>query len=389
MYIQRTLTAQAKSLFTQYPVVTITGPRQSGKTTLARQAFPDLPYYNLEDIETRTFAIEDPKGFLNTCPDGAILDEIQNVPDLTSYIQVRVDDLGKEGLYVLTGSRQFELMESISQSLAGRTALLKLLPFSFEEIGSRYPGLSNDDYMYRGFYPRIYDKNLVPSQALADYYTTYVERDLHQIKSIHNLSLFNRFIRLCAGRVGQLLNLSSLASDTGISHTTAHDWLSILKASYIVFTLEPFFVNIGKRLVKSPKLYFYDTGLASNLLGIEEPAHVAYHPLRGNLFENMAVMEILKFRFNRGRSNNLFFFRDSKGNEIDLMYSIANKIIPIEIKSAETITKEFFKGFKYFDENISTDAPIKCIIYGGDREEVRSGVNISSVKRIWTLLDKV
>ncbi len=389
MYIERKLTGQAQSLFKQYPVVTITGPRQSGKTTLAKKAFPDLPHINLEDMETRSFAQQDPKGFLRTCSEGAILDEIQNVPDLTSYIQVHVDSLQKEGLFVLTGSRQFELMESISQSLAGRTALLKLLPFSFEELAAHEIKLSWDEYIYRGFYPRIYDKKLNPAQALADYYTTYVERDLRQIINVHNLNLFHKFVSLCAGRIGQILNISSLASDTGISHSTAHEWLSILKASYIIFTLEPYFANIGKRLIKSPKLYFYDTGLAANLLGIEEESHVTYHPLRGNLFENMAVMEILKFRFNRGKSSNLFFFRDSKGNEIDLFYTAADKIIPFEIKSAETIASDFFKGFTYFEKNIQSKNHGRFILYGGDREEVRNDVAVTNMKTIWKNLENL
>jgi len=389
MYINRKITEQAKSLFKKYPVITITGPRQSGKTTLARQAFPDLKYINLEDMETRRYATEDPKGFLRSCKEGAILDEIQNTPDLPSYIQVHVDQVQKDGLFILTGSQQFELMESISQSLAGRTALLKLLPFSFEEIYGQTPEYSYDEYIYRGFYPRIYDKDLNPSQALADYYTTYVERDLRRIINVHNLSLFHKFVRLCAGRIGQILNLSSLASDTGISHTTAREWLSILQASYIIFTLNPYFANIGKRLIKSPKLYFYDTGLAANLLGIDEPGQVTYHPLRGNLFENMAVMEILKFRFNRGKSNNLFFFRDSKGNEIDIFYTIADKIIPLEIKSGETIATDFLKSFIFFDKNIQTESPARFLLYGGDKDQIRNNINITNMINIWEKLEKI
>jgi len=386
--IERQLTREIKKLFKQYPVITITGPRQSGKTTLAKHAFPDLAYHNLEDIETRTYAIEDPKGFLNNCKDGAILDEIQNVPDLLSYIQVQVDSLNREGLYVLTGSRQFELMESISQSLAGRTALLKLLPFSFEELQVYNEELESDEYIYRGFYPRIYDKGLNPVQALSDYYTTYVERDLRQLSHVHNIQLFHKFVQLCAGRVGQLLNISSIANDTGISHTTAREWLALLEASYIVFRLEPYYANIGKRLIKSPKLYFYDVGLAANLLGIEEPGHVARHPLRGNLFENMAIMEILKYRFNRNRTNNLYFFRDSKGNEIDCVYTIAHKMIPIEIKSASTVHNDFFKSIEYFQRNIEgSDGGF--LIYDGDRREVMRNIKITSPCDIYMDLNSI
>ncbi len=282
----------ATTAFAKYPVITITGPRQSGKTTLARNTFTEKPYANLENPVTRQFAEEDPLAFLGQYPQGAIIDEIQRVPELLSYIQVIVDERRENSLFVLTGSQQFELMHGITQSLAGRTALLKLLPLSIAELATHFsPGV--DEMLFKGFYPRIYDQDIAPDQAYGDYFETYVERDLRQLVNVKNLSLFQRFVKLCAGRCGQLLNLNSLANDTGISHSTAREWMTVLEASYIVFLLQPFHANIGKRLVKSPKIYFYDVGLASWLLGIEEQRQIATHPLRGGLFENMARQQNL------------------------------------------------------------------------------------------------
>lgn len=387
--ITRTLSSYAKAVFRQYPVITITGPRQSGKTTLARNAFKDLPYFNLENMETRSFAADDPQGFLNQCPDGAVIDEIQHVPGITSWIQVRTDESGREGMYVLTGSRQFEIMESVSQSLAGRTAILRLLPFSIEEMGRSYGDLSVDDFIYKGFYPRIYDKGLDPSRALSDYYTTYIERDVRSISVIHNLALFQKFVRLCAGRVGQLLNYSSLASDTGISHSTTREWMSILQASYTVFLLEPYHANISKRIIKSPKLYFYDVGLAAHLLGIEKTSHVRTHPLRGSLFENLVLMEILKFRYNRGKRANLFFYRDSSGNEVDILYCTGHEAVPIEIKSGETLNDDFFSGFRYFRKHVSPTPPRQVLVYGGKRTENRNSVEVTDIMGLTKILRSI
>ena len=387
--IPRKLAGYAVDLFKKYPVITITGPRQSGKTTLAKHAFNDLPYYNLESIETRNFAIEDPVGFLNQCPDGAVIDEVQNAPDLTSYIQVRIDESGKDGMYVLTGSRQFEVIEAVNQSLAGRTAMLKLLPFSISEMGSKFGKLKIDEYILKGFYPRIHDKKLEPSRALSDYYSTYIERDVRKISSIHNLNQFQKFVHLCAGRVGQLLNYSSLANDVGISHSTVREWMSILEASYVVFLLKPYWANVNKRVIKSPKIYFYDVGLAAHLMGIDELSQVAYHPLRGNLFENLVVIEILKYRYNIGKNNNLFFFRDSKGNEIDVFYEVANKIIPIEIKAGETINDDYFKGFSYMDKNLLLETPQKILVYAGKRKEIRNGTIIRDVMNLNSVLEEI
>ena len=303
--IEREITQRLQALFEQYPFVTVTGPRQSGKTTLCRAAFPQLQYVNLEAPDQRDFAESDPRGFLAQLGDRAIIDEIQYVPALLSYLQVLADDRGGTGLFVLTGSEQFKLSEAIGQSLAGRTALLRLLPFSFRERRRTGASAAIDEILYSGFYPRILDQGLDPRQALGDYFDTYVERDVRRLGEIRNLSAFRLFLRLCAGRVGQLVNLSALGADAGVSHTTARQWLTILETSYIAFQLPPFHANIRKRLVKSPKLYFYDVGLASYLLGIESPAQVATHPLRGALFENVVVGEALKHRFNRGLQPNL------------------------------------------------------------------------------------
>ncbi|MGA7979961.1 MAG: ATP-binding protein, partial [Chromatiaceae bacterium] len=317
--IPRTLAAIAEELAGQYPVVTVTGPRQSGKTTLCRAVFRDKRYVNLESPDVREFARSDPRGFLASYADGAILDEIQRVPGLVSYLQPMVDERNEPGQFILTGSQQFEVMSAITQSLAGRTALLKLLPLSIEELSGAGIKPQIDRLLLSGFYPRLYDAGLDPTQALGDYVETYVERDVRQLTAIKDLALFERFVRLCAGRVGQLLNLQSLGNDVGISHTTARSWLTVLEASYVIFLLQPWHTNISKRQIKSPKLYFYDVGLAAYLLGAENELHVSRHPLRGSLFENLVIIEALKYRYHRGKRNNLYFWRDAKGNEVDLL----------------------------------------------------------------------
>lgn len=284
---------------------------------------------------------------------------------------------------MLTGSRQLNMMETVTQSLAGRTSIIKLLPFSIEEIVGEYPDIDNsaDDFMFRGFYPRLYDEKIDPPIGLADYIETYIERDLRQLSRIQDLLLFRKFLQLCAGRIGKLCNFSHLAEDTGISHKTAAEWISILETSFVVFRLPPYFANISKRLIKSPKLYFYDTGLAANLMGIEEKTQIATHPLRGALFENMIISEILKYRFNRGRRENLSFFRDAKGHEVDLLYQTGNDIVPLEIKSAGTVRNEFFKGLQYFHESIEQTAK-RILVYDGERNEERSLGIITNFKHV-------
>lgn len=387
LLVHRTIEGVLQKYAGQYPVITITGPRQSGKTTLCKKVFTDKSYVNLEAPDTRQFAVEDPRGFLAQYADGAILDEIQRAPDLVSYIQEIVDDTPQNGRYILTGSQQFEVSNTINQSLAGRTALVKLLPFSMEEISSSYSLPSIDNLLYHGFFPRLWDKGLNPTQALRDYFETYLERDLRQLISIKDLNLFQRFVRLCSGRIGQLLNLNSLANDTGVSHTTARNWLSLLEASYVVFLLQPYHRNISKRLVKSPKLYFYDIGLVSYLLGIENEKQIARYPLRGQMFENLVVLEVLKYRLHHGRGNNLNFYRDSKGNEVDLVLTKGIDLLPIEIKSGMTITRDYFKGLKHFSKLFPDNIPDGSgLIYAGEKIQKRTDVSVVPLVKMGSLL---
>lgn len=384
--INRTIEAILQTLAGKYPVVTITGPRQSGKTTLCKKVFVQKPYANLESPDIRQFAIEDPRGFLAQYPDGAILDEIQRTPDLVSYIQPMIDEDHREGLFILTGSQQFQVSNTINQSLAGRTALVKLLPFALEEVQSAFPLPDIDSLLYHGFYPRIWDKQLNPTQALGDYFETYIERDLRQLITIKDLNLFQRFIKLCAGRTGQLLNVNSLANDTGTSHTTAGNWLSILEASYIIFLLQPYHTNISKRLIKSPKLYFYDVGLASFLLGIENERQISRDPLRGNLFENMVIAEALKYRFNQAKRSNLYFYRDSRGNEVDLLLLNGSDIFPIEIKSGMTITRDYFKQLNHFEKIFSDHLPKGSgLVFSGAEKQERTNVSIVPFQHLYDL----
>ena len=384
--IERIAGSHARAVFEKYPVLTITGPRQSGKTTLARSVFSDLAYFNLEDLGTREFALEDPIGFLANVPDGSVIDEIQRAPRLMSQIQVRVDDAGSDGMFVLTGSSQLSLMDSVSQSLAGRTTLLKLLPFSVPEVAAIGGDIDPDELIFRGFFPRIYDRGLDPTTTLGDYVETYVERDLRSIAQIRDLSLFRRFVRLCAGRVGQLMNLTSLAADVGVSKTTISSWLSILEASYIVFLLQPYHANIRKRLVKSPKLYFHDVGLASYLLGIENSRQISTHPLRGNLFENLVVTEVIKHRYNAGKRASCTFYRDSSGHEVDLLVEHGGHIHPFEVKAGRTISREFFRGFETLRNDLGDQVSRPILVYGGDRDEDRTAATVTSIGRLNTRL---
>jgi len=387
--IDRAIEPVLKELALKYPVVTVTGPRQSGKTTLCRKVFPKKAYVSLESPDTRNFALTDPRGFLARYPDGAILDEIQRAPALLSYIQTIVDEVGTPGRYIVTGSQQFEVSSTINQSLAGRTALLKLLPLSVSELKGKYGPFAVDRLLLTGFYPRIYDQDLDPTQALGDYLATYVERDIRQLLAVKDLGLFEKFVRLTAGRVGQILNLNSLANDVGVSHPTARGWMTLLEASYVVFLLPPWFGNVSKRLIKSPKLYFHDVGLASYLLGLENERQVGRDPLRGNLFENLAVVEALKYRWNRGKRGNLNFYRDSRGNEVDLLVSIGSDLFPVEIKAGATIGSDAYKWLEKVSGVLKRIPFGKGLIYGGDEIQVRSGVRVYPVTEIEALLDSV
>lgn len=362
--IKREISRCLTRLFRQYPIVTVTGPRQSGKTTLCRATFPDLGYANLEAPDQRDFAEADPRSFLSQFRDGAVLDEIQHVPHLLSYLQVIADERGENGLFVLTGSEQFRLSDAIGQSLAGRTALLRLLPFSMAERRRAGAGQAVDDILYSGFYPRIFDQDLEPREALGDYFENYVEREVRRLGGVRHLSTFRRFVRLCAGRVGQLINLTSLGSDVGVSRKTVREWLSVLERSYVIFQLEPYYANVGRRLIKSPKLYFYDVGLASYLVGIQFAEQLVTHPLRGALFENAVVVEALKFRFNRGFRSNLSFFRDARGLECDLLYETGRGVGAIEIKSGSTISSGYSRSLDRVAELVPK-VSMRAVVYGG------------------------
>lgn len=378
--IQRKAASELKNLAKQYKAVGITGPRQSGKTTLVRSVFKNKEYVSLENPDTRSFALEDPRGFLSQFPDGAILDEVQRTPELFSYLQQILDDKNLPGLFILTGSNNFLLQENITQSLAGRIGQLTLLPFSLPELESNSPHNLNE-FLFKGMYPPLYDQNFEITKWYANYIHTYIERDVRQIKNISNLIVFERFVKLCAGRTGQLLNMNSLAIETGVDSKTIASWIGVLESSFIVFRLLPHHQNFNKRVVKMSKLYFYDTGLACALLGFSNSSQLMHHPLRGSLFENFVITELLKKRFNSGKSNNLFFWRDNTGHEIDVLSEDQNRLAPIEIKSGETITPEYFKGINFWNE-ISGNEGGK-IIYAGDNYQKRSnGIEVISWQEI-------
>ena len=386
---KRALTKKLASSVQKYPIVSVIGPRQSGKTTLVKLTFPNKPYVSLEDPDMREYATTDPRGFLSDYPGGAILDEIQRVPQLFSYLQTIVDSNNKTGMFVLTGSHHFLLQENISQTLAGRTAILKLLPLSLAEL-QEIPFTYNnyEEYLFKGFYPRIYHKKINPRDWYLNYIQTYVERDLRLIKNINNLSIFQAFLKMCAARTGQLLNLSSLADDCGITHNTAKSWISILEASFIIFLLRPHHKNFNKRLVKMPKLYFYDPGLACSLLGIETKKQLINFYLKGNLFETFIFTELLKHRYNMGLEPIFSFWRNKTGHEIDCIIEKDNKSIPVEIKSGRTPTEEYFKDIKYWNKLSGMKAADSYVIYGGNLSQKRSTGNLLSWKNIKSLLGK-
>lgn len=378
--LPRTAAPTLDRLKDYYPIVAVTGPRQAGKTTLARASFPKRPYVNLEEPDTREFALADPRGFLAAYPDGAILDEAQRAPALFSYLQARVDEDRRAGAWILTGSQQLGLMGGISQSLAGRAGYLHLLPFSQAELSLARKPDSLEAMLWAGGYPPIHDRGIPPPVWLRDYMQTYIERDVRQLVNVRDLATFQRFVRMSAMRTGQMLNLSALAADCGVSHNTARGWLTVLEASYLAFTLPAWHRNLGKRLVKAPKLQFYDTGLAAWLAGQDVPSTLGLSALRGPLFESWVVAEVMKLRFNRLWDAACHFYRDSNGNEVDLVVEFGGRTVAVEIKSGATIAGDWFRGLRRFCELVPGAEPM--LVYGGEGGFRREGVQVFGWREI-------
>ena len=379
-YIPRILAKELKQSVREYPVTAVLGPRQSGKTTLVQKAFPKRKYISLEDLDNRNFAKKDPRGFLSACSGGAIIDEAQRAPGLLSYIQTKADKDRKKGQFILTGSNQFLLEEKIAQSLAGRVALLRLLPLALSELsGRRGPGSLNQT-LFKGFYPRLHGERIREIRWLGGYIETYISKDIRLIKNISNLSQFGLFLKSAAARAGQLLNLQSMANDCGISQNTAKAWLSVLESGFILKRLPPYHKNFRKRLVKAPKVYFYDTGILCRLLSVKAPEEIASHALKGAIFENMVFSEIEKHFFNQGDSPPVYFWRDQHGHEIDFLIEGGRTLTAIEAKAGQTLAGDFFKNIEYFK---SAGGKIKpYLIYGGDESQTRHGVSVLPWRRL-------
>lgn len=382
-FVARRIEAVIRQHTEKYPVLAITGPRQSGKTTMLKTIFADYRYVSLENPDSRAFATDDPVGFLREYPERMIFDEVQQVPGLFSYIQTIVDESRQMGQFILSGSQNFQLLNNITQSLAGRVALFKLLPFDFAEMrSSNLLAETFPEACLNGFYPAIYDRRIEPTTFYANYIQTYVERDVTELAKIRDLRQFRTFLSLCAARIGQLMNLSSIANECGITQPTAKAWLSILESSYITFQLQPFYRNFSKRVVKTPKIYFYDTGLLCHLLGIRNTATFAESTLRGSIFENLVVAEIHKQNEHLYLHKDFWFWRDSNGHEVDLLTQNGNLYDIFEIKSTQTIMSEQFAGLNYFSEISENNAGEKTLIYGGSTNQSRTQYTVSSWKNI-------
>ena len=382
--LHRNAVSKLKELAKGFPILGVVGPRQSGKTTLVQETFPDYDYLSLEDLDVREEAREDPRGFLQRQKGGFILDEVQHVPELFNYLQTYVDAEKKLGQVIVTGSQDFTLMENISQSLAGRVGLLTLLPFCWDELSSQAIHKAKlDEVLFTGGYPPIYDRHVSPVDWYSRYVQTYIDRDVRLLRNIGNLALFQRFVKLCAGRIGQLINFNSLATDCGVDAKTIQSWVSILEASYLIILLRPHHRNFNKRLVKQAKLYFVDTGVACSLLEIETADQLSSHYLRGGLFENWVVVERLKQRLNAGLPSNLYFWRDHTGHEIDLIEEHASDLSAWEIKSGATLHEDSFKGLKWFSNLIKQPDPELKLVYGGERPSIRQNIQIIPWRQIY------
>lgn len=375
--IHRTVTARLIKLAKTFRSVAVVGPRQSGKTTLCKTVFPGKPYVSLENPDVLEFANNDPRGFLGQFKNGAILDEIQRAPQLFSYLQQILDETKKRGLFILTGSNNFLLQENITQTLSGRIAYVQLLSLSLKELqDAKKIQINYAWHILHGGYPEVISKKINPAEWYAGYINTYIERDVRQLKNISNLSQFGKLLRLCAGRTGQILNLTSLSNDCGIDQKTVAAWLSILQSSYIIYLLRPYYGNFNKRIIKAPKLYFFDTGVACSLLGITDVKQIFSHTAKGPLFENMIISELLKERFNKGAADNLYYWRDKTGHEVDILLDKAGKLTAMELKAGATLNEDFFKGIEYFS-SLNTTPPEKILVYGGKEIQKRSsGISV-------------
>lgn len=377
--ITRIISNRLLALSKKIPILTITGPRQSGKTTLAKMTFPDYRYISLENPDNLDFALSDPKGFLNTYGQKIIIDEAQYAPKLFSYIQTIVDEKKENGLYILTGSQNFLLHAKISQSLAGRVIIFNLLPFSYDELkNTKYKINKLSELIVKGFYPRIYDSGLNPADWYQSYIQTYLEKDVRQLLNVGDINAFRNFLRVCAGRCGQVLNLSSIGNDLGFTYQTVKKWLSVLEQSYIIYFLQPYFENFNKRILKSPKLYFYDTGLVCALLGINSHESFELHYLKGNIFESFVISELLKNKFNTGIPNEFYYWKDLNGNEIDCIISNGPELKAVEIKAAETIKSEFFKTLYQWNKLDTKRNNSLNLVYGGSEYQEREMVKVYS-----------
>lgn len=387
MYIQRAVAQTLAHLATKFPVIALLGPRQSGKTTVAQETFPRHTYFSLEDPDIRIRLQEDMRSFLEAdYGEGVIIDEFQNEPQIVSYIQGIVDKNYRPGYFILTGSHNFLMNQAITQSLAGRVGIMTLLPLSVQELKEHSAApLSLNEMLFTGSYPALYSRNFLPAEFYGNYLNTYVEKDVRQLINLVKLTDFQKFIRLCAGRIGQLLEVSSLADDCGISVPTVKAWLSILEASYIIFLLQPHFVNFSKRLVKSPKIYFYDTGLACYLLRIISVDQLSEHYLRGGLFESFILSDMKKHFYNKGEEPPLYFWRDNHQNEIDCIIDYGTKLVPVEIKSSKTFNERFFEKLGYYSEIARSDSRESSVVYGGDDEFALSKGRVVS----WRNIEKI